>query len=348
MKVFLRLLLLILLFISYQTAEACTTFCIQKDGRKVFGKNYDWVTGTGVIHTNVRGLEKISLTIEEGNSLSWLARYGSITFNQFGKEFPNGGMNEKGLVVELMWLNESKYPQKDQRPSLSVLQWIQYQLDNAATVEEVIASDKKIRVFSTGTPQHYLVADKKGAVATIEFINGKMEVHKESDLPYPVLANSTYAASIAALKDSNSRGNNSLQRFSTACEMIKNLQVQQVNTPLVDYAFQVLGKVAQGSFTKWSIVYDIDNMIIHFKAGGQENRSLDFKRFDFACNKLPRSYDLHNKQTGDVTTAFVNYSAAQNEIMLKRAFEESRSQFRIPMPLQERMAKMAGVVSCAE
>ena len=346
MKMLLRLLLTVLVFISYRTAEACTTFCIQKDGRKVFGKNYDWVTGTGVIHTNLRGLKKTSLTIEEGYTLGWTARYGSITFNQFGKEFPNGGMNENGLVVELMWLNESRYPPKDERPSLSVLQWIQYQLDNAATVEEVIASDKKIRVFSTGTPQHYLVADKKGAVATIEFINGRMEVHKENDLPYPVLANSTYASSIAALKNNTGKRNNSLQRFSTACEMIKNLQVQEAKTPLVDYAFQVLAKVAQGTFTKWSIVYDIDNMMIHFKAAGQEKRSIRFEKLAFDCNKLPRSYDLHRKQSGDVTMNFVNYSPAQNEIMLKRAFDESRSQFKIPMQLQDRMVSMSYVVSC--
>jgi choloylglycine hydrolase len=26
----------------------------------------------------------------------WTSRYGSITFNQYGREFPSGGINEKG------------------------------------------------------------------------------------------------------------------------------------------------------------------------------------------------------------------------------------------------------------
>jgi penicillin V acylase-like amidase (Ntn superfamily) len=26
------------------------------------------------------------------------------------KEFPNGGMNEKGLVVEMMWLDGTSFP----------------------------------------------------------------------------------------------------------------------------------------------------------------------------------------------------------------------------------------------
>src|SRR3954470_18951212 len=141
---------------------ACTTFFINKDGQLVFGRNYDWVTETGVVHTNLRDQVKTSLPLENGKTTSWISKWGSVTFNQYGKEFPNGGMNEKGLVIELMWLDKSKYPAKDKRPGLTVLQWIQYQLDNCASIEEVIATDKIQRIVSTGTPQHYLVADAKG------------------------------------------------------------------------------------------------------------------------------------------------------------------------------------------
>src|SRR4029078_10550574 len=105
---------------------------------------------------------------QECETTRWRSRYGSITFNQYGKEFPTGGMNEKGLVVELMWLDETKYPSADKRPAIGVLQWIQYQLDNSTTIDEVIATDKKLRISATGTtPLHYLVADAYGKVATI-------------------------------------------------------------------------------------------------------------------------------------------------------------------------------------
>ncbi|HEX8355939.1 MAG TPA: linear amide C-N hydrolase, partial [Segetibacter sp.] len=166
---------------SVRSSTACTTFFLQKNGQYVFGKNYDWMSGTGMVNTNLKGLFKSSLPLEGGNVLSWTSKYGSTTFNQYGKEFPNGGMNETGLVVELMWLSESEYPEKDNRPGFSVLQWIQYQLDNCSTVGEVVATDKIIRITSTGTPQHYLVADSKGNVATIELINGKMVVHRGGD-----------------------------------------------------------------------------------------------------------------------------------------------------------------------
>jgi choloylglycine hydrolase len=109
---------------------ACTTFCINKNGHIVFGRNYDWVTDAGIVNTNQRDLFKTSMKAGDGETISWISKYGSITFNQYGKEFPTGGMNEKGLVVELTWLDGSRYPEKDSRSAVNVLQWIQYQLDN--------------------------------------------------------------------------------------------------------------------------------------------------------------------------------------------------------------------------
>src|SRR4030095_6709679 len=116
-------------FISSFNSSACTTFLLNKNGQLVFGRNYDWVTNAGIVCTNLRGLQKTSMKEEEGTPISWVSQYGSITFNQYGKEFPNGGMNEKGLVVEMMWLDGTKFPDPDNRSPLNVLQWIQYQLD---------------------------------------------------------------------------------------------------------------------------------------------------------------------------------------------------------------------------
>ena len=61
-----------------------------------------------------------------------------------------GGMNEAGLVVETMMLEETEYPSPDSRPGIEILQWIQYQLDNFSTIEEVIASHSQIRIREYG------------------------------------------------------------------------------------------------------------------------------------------------------------------------------------------------------
>jgi penicillin V acylase-like amidase (Ntn superfamily) len=83
-------------------------------------------------------------------------------------------------------LTEPTTPAADQRASLNELQWIQYQLDNSSTIDEVIGSDQLIRISrNDAAPLHYLVADSKGHAATIEFIKGKMVVHKSNESGYP-------------------------------------------------------------------------------------------------------------------------------------------------------------------
>lgn len=306
----------------------------------VFGRNYDWISGTGMVCTNLKGLSKTSMKTQDGETASWVSQYGSITFNQYGKEFPTGGMNEKGLVVELMWLDETRYPAPDKRPAIGVLQWIQYQLDNCATVEELIATDKKIRIASKGTaPLHYLVADATGNVATIEFLDGKMTTHKGSDLPFPVLTNSVYEQSAGSYKLAVAAsggvtpfafGNNSLDRFADACAMVKKLQQPENNTPIVDYSFSILSKVAQGSHTKWSIVYDISNRKVLFKTQAfPEVKTLAFSAFRFDCQAEAKSFDMNQDINGEISGKFLPFSEGLNERIVEKSFAESNREINV-------------------
>ena len=70
------------LLLFSEGAPACTTFFINKEGKMVFGRNYDWVSGSGMVNTNLRGLAKTSFPMQEGKTISWVSKYGSITFNQ--------------------------------------------------------------------------------------------------------------------------------------------------------------------------------------------------------------------------------------------------------------------------
>ena len=83
-------------------AYACTTFCIDDGEKLVFGRNYDWGIGVGLVMVNKRGLSKTALLFSPTEvPARWVSKYGSVTFNQYGREFPTGGINEKGLVPEL-------------------------------------------------------------------------------------------------------------------------------------------------------------------------------------------------------------------------------------------------------
>ena len=107
----------------------CTTFVINKDNQIVFGRNFDWMAGNGMIMINQRNVAKAAFIFPPEKPARWVSKYGSVTFNQVGREMPYGGMNETGLVVENMYLRTSIYPPVDERPAVSEVQWIQYMLD---------------------------------------------------------------------------------------------------------------------------------------------------------------------------------------------------------------------------
>lgn len=340
-------IVLVLLLSCYHTF-ACTTFLINKNGQLVFGRNYDWVSGAGMVCSNLRGLQKTSIKNTDGTTISWISQYGSITFNQYGKEFPTGGMNEKGLVVELMWLDGTKYPVADNRPAVGVLQWIQYQLDCNSTVDQVIASDKTLRIASVENPPlHYLVADAAGNVATIEFLNGKMVVHKGKELPHPVLTNTSYKESVEKTKGQQSSSDNSLDRFAKACNMVQQYQLKDIKTSATDYAFDVLDKVSQGSWTKWSIVYDISNKKIQFKSEGFSTvKTVSFASFDFSCSSVTKMYNINQSGQGEISSTFINYSVEKNKPLLEAAIRESKDYVQITDKEKESILSYAREQKC--
>ena len=331
-----KMILVLMMMAASVYAIACTTFFINKNGQLVFGRNYDWVTGNGMVCTNQKGLYKISSPTSDGATINWISKYGSITFNQYGKEFPTGGMNETGLVVEQMWLDGTQYPAPDKRPAIGELQWIQYQLDNCSTVNELIKTDKVLRIATKGTaPLHFLVADAKGNAATIEFMDGKMQVHKGKQLPFPVLTNSSYASVTALTKTAISGtdikprafNDNSAERFATACSMVKQLMETNTTVPVIDYSFSLLSKVAQGTHTKWSIVYDISQRTVYFKTSAyQEIKSLSFQGLDLQCSALSNTWNMNQAGSGNIFPLMVPFSAAINRQLVEKSFAESSSE----------------------
>jgi penicillin V acylase-like amidase (Ntn superfamily) len=354
-----KMIILSSLFFSLTlTAFPCTTFFLNKNGQLIFGRNYDWVTGNGMVCTNLKGMAKTSAPASDGATISWVSQYGSLTFNQYGKEFPTGGMNEKGLVVELMWLDGTRYPNADTRPAVGVLQWIQYQLDNCSSVEEVIASDKKLRISSKdNAPLHYLVADAKGNVATIEFFDGKLNYHQGPGLPFPVLTNNSYEESISqagsairtAGANSPSFTNNSIDRFAKACRMVNQFQQTDIKMPVVDYAFSILDNVAQGDHTKWSIVYDLSNKKIYFKTFGYTQvKNMSFSSFDFRCSTMAKAWDMNQATKGDIAALFVPYSQEMNRRIVEKSFEESASEIRAGEQEKRQTWEYAGGITCSK
>ncbi|HOO43166.1 MAG TPA: linear amide C-N hydrolase, partial [Bacteroidales bacterium] len=62
-------------------------------------------------------------------SVTWTSLYGSVVASSFDMSTADG-MNEKGLVANLLWLFESEYPPFDgSQKGLTIAAWAQYVLD---------------------------------------------------------------------------------------------------------------------------------------------------------------------------------------------------------------------------
>jgi len=315
---------LILVLLLASLAGACSTFLLTnpEEGEIIFGRSYDFEVGDGMLVTNKSGVSKVAFIPYTDTAATWVSRYGSLTFNQFGRETPQGGINEAGLVVELMWLDETTYPEADERPAVGELQWIQYQLDTAATVEEVLASDETVRIsFNAFTPLHYLVADATGDCAVVEFIDGEMVVHRGDELPIAALTNNTYDDSMTNFSEWTEPVEEltSLERFCRAADMVSGYVPCEVDDT-IEYAFSTLEAVTTEGWTQWSIVYDIPNRRVnYYTAINPERRSVELDSFDFACETPVLVLDV-DTGAGAVDDLFIEYSYEINRELVGRVY----------------------------
>lgn len=332
-----RVLLLALVLAAAPVAFPCTTFRMAGDGEALFGRNYDFEIGQGYVMTTSRGVAKTSVA----GTLRWTSRYASVTFNQWGREFPMDGMNDAGLVIALMWLDETVYP-RDERPSLRVLEWIQYGLDNYGSVEEMLAHIERTRIAG-GTPLHYLIADATGDAATIEYLGGKLVVHRGASLPAAVLTNDSYARSVSYL---NSRPKasttSSLDRFARAATMLRSASAS------VDRAFEVLSSVAQPGSTRWSVVYDSKRKEISWVSDrNRQRKTLRMDALSLDCASEAKMLDIHANFGGDVTTLLEPYDAKRNRDLVASSYATTSFTRNEPQTFAIQDAAHAESFTCA-
>ena len=336
--------------------RACSTFLLRDGKELLYGRNFDFFMHGGYVMTNQRNVAKAALLARSQNPVRWISKYGSVTFNQVSKEYPYGGMNEAGLVVENMWLAAAKYPEPDERAAISELQWIQYQLDNCSSVEEVLAGDGRIRIESGSQPIHFLVVDRGGNVAAIEFLDGKMVVHAGSDLVVSALTNDTYDESLRYLALHEGFGGKkkivstyeSLDRFATVASMLGDRRAVR-RGKAVRHAFDILDTVAQGDGTVWSVVYDMGKMRIMFKSVVNKNvRTVRMNKFDFDCTAPSRVLAIDAAGKGNAVASFEEYTTELNRALVKGTFARYREAKLMDLSetAQEYLARFPEMLEC--
>ncbi|MEO8507291.1 MAG: linear amide C-N hydrolase [Betaproteobacteria bacterium] len=168
-----------------QPAFACTrTLYVGTDGVVITGRNMDWMEDmSSNLWVFPAGMKRDGAAGPK--SMQWTSRYGSVVVSGY-EAGTSDGLNEKGLVANLLYLVESDYGKPNPaRPSLSITAWPQYALDNYATVSEAVAALQKepFNILAptlpngTGAALHLSLSDASGDSAILEYIGGKLVIH---------------------------------------------------------------------------------------------------------------------------------------------------------------------------
>jgi len=305
------------------------------DGKPVIvGRSLDWFED---MNTNLwvlpKGLTRSGLTPE--NPLTWTSKYGSIVAVSYDMGAADG-MNEAGLDANALFLAESSYGSRDDAlPGLSLSLWVQFYLDNFATVREAIdyttRNPFQPRPITAGISEqkvinlHLSLADKTGDSAIIEYLDGRRTIYH--DRQYRVMTNSPpFDRQISGLRQYRGFGGTAdlpgstkaADRFVRAAYYLQHLPEQDTGRKALAGVLSVMRNVSQPfgtadpnepntSPTRWRTVADLTNSFYLYESTTSPDIIwVDLKKIDFTAGSGVRKLDLvsHPDLIGDVTVEF--------------------------------------------
>lgn len=323
------------LFVISQNALSCTRVLkVDKDHAVLVGRNMDWMQD---MYTNLRvyprGIEQIGEI--DDNPVEWTSKYGSIVATAYGNMTADG-FNEAGFAVHTLWLNETDYGQRDvSRPGLLAFLWIQYYLDNFATVAEAVEFSKstnmQITKFSIPSMKkpikvHLALEDASGDSAILEYVGGKLHIYH--DKSYITMTNDpTYDKQLENLKSYKVFGGskplpgsgNPADRFVRGTYYTRNLPAFASTADEVAGVMSVINNTSQpyripdsgkpyASNTIWHTVSDLTHKVYYFQDTKiQHMMHVSLNKFNLNKGAPVMWLDLphHPELSGDVTDKFV-------------------------------------------
>ena len=254
------------------------------NGSVIVGRNMDFhMDLLSNLWKYPRGIER---TDGVHGTLTWKAKYGSIVATAFDL-VATDGMNEEGFAGHILWLAESDYGKPEATATqLSQAVWLQYYLDNFATVAEAVAwtTETQVEIAQLFDPTGHLVPtlhlainDATGDSAIIEYTDGKPQVYHSRD--YQVMTNSpTFDQQLELVKQVEGLGGDkplpgstlASDRFARASYYVKHQVQPKTQVDAIAAMFSIIRNAAQpfrtpepgkpdASQTIWQVVLDLTN-----------------------------------------------------------------------------------------
>ncbi len=328
--------LLFVFCVSTIKIQACTAFTMVGKDYCVIGFNENWRWMPCMVTINPRGINKeniswkqlISKSIINEPGVKWKSKYGSITFSVLGIDLPCYGVNEKGLFFVELALKNTFNVSDSVKPRMFWGNFIQYQLDNYATVDEVISNIKNAPVIDWWpkfTGSHFYISDAKGRTSVIEYNDGKLTITNNDSMAVKLLCNAPYSQQLKSLQQYNAFGGTAdvdttqppkAIRFPKASHQLISYSKEQNISP-IDYAWRILNSNVAG---EWQLVGDIRNKKLYFcSKKSPKIKSLDYSKIDFSEKQI-RYFDLDTDIEGSIDNSFQVWDARANAYFTRVGF----------------------------
>jgi hypothetical protein len=170
--------------------------------------------------------------------------------------WPFDGMNEHGLAIGMAAVPGGQGPPDPAKQTVDSLGIIRLMLDRARDVEEAVALLQRYNITMGGGPDlHYLLADRAGRSALVEFYEGEMVV-LDSEQPWHLATNFLRAGETLA--------SGQCWRYDRIQRSLASARGRLERGPAMD----LLALVAADT-TQWSVVYEMGTGTIEVAMGRQ-------------------------------------------------------------------------------
>jgi choloylglycine hydrolase len=308
------------------------------NGQVITTRSNDWL---GSQKSNLwiypRGMKRVG--DKAPGAIAWTSKYGSVTVAGWDIATIDA-FNEKGLSANGLYLAEADYGKpaaNDPRKPMSLTAWVQYVVDNYATVAEAVEALRKepFYIVALELPgglsgsAHLSLSDASGDSAVLEYVGGKLNIYHGRQ--YKVMTNSpTFDRQLGLNGYWQEVGgstflpgtNRASDRFVRASYYVETVKKPEGDEAAVATALSIIRNVSvplgittpgqpNVASTQWRSMADHKNMVYFFESPASPYLLwVDLKKTDFSAGAPVRKLSLTDDSVAMADGKFISGEAS--------------------------------------
>ncbi|SHN61323.1 linear amide C-N hydrolase [Desulfovibrio litoralis] len=288
-KILFLFLFAYLLFSNYN-ALACTDIFLRGKNNLIHARTMEFAIPLASSIFKVEKNTKFQSTNSKNEtSLEWKNKYAYIGIDSpvIAYRDPLDGINEEGLSISALWLNNTKFLAKaEDENAIASTHLISYLLGTCKNIPELKNTIQKLKIWGEPLKRlgqiptvHLACADADGNYIVVEFINGKTKVY---DNPYKALTNDPEFLTMKQICATGKGVNSGSRRLIRAAKFAKKqnynnkIEAQKAtekyfNSIHIPFQFKK-------TYTQWYVIKDLQDKKLFFYSDGKLNNVYSFKQ----------------------------------------------------------------------